>query len=151
MREPAMRANGRSGFTLVEIMVVVVIIGILATFFIVRIVGRGDKARVDTTKAMLVQIASQLDIFKLDHGRYPDALEDLLVQPNYVKPENWPSQPYLNDYPTDGWKNKLVYRRGTTSAKPFELYSLGADGQEGGSDLDTDLYFGESARSGTSR
>jgi len=140
-REPHMRMNRRSGFTLVEIMVVVVIIGILATLVIAKVVGKSDDARVKTTQAMLTQVASQLDIFKLDHNRYPDALEDLITAPTYVKPEKYPPEGYLRKFPTDGWGNKLIYRRGTSTSKPFELMSYGADGHEGGDGYDADITY----------
>lgn len=132
----------RGGFTLVEIMVVVIIIGVLATLVIANVVGQGDKARVKTTRAMLAQIGSQLDIFKLDQNRYPDALEELMVQPSYAK--DWPQGGYLREQPVDGWGNKLIYRRGSsTGARPFELMSYGADGQAGGDGYDADLVFAE--------
>ncbi len=143
-----MRASRRSGFTLVEIMVVVIIIGILATLVIANVVGQSDRARVKVTKAMLTTVASQLDIFKLDHNRYPDALEDLMTPPNYItKTENWPQGGYLKEQPMDGWGNKLVYRRGASSAtRPFELISYGADGKEGGDGFDADIVYGEQQR-----
>ena len=138
------RSNRRSGFTLVEIMVVVIIIGILATLVIANVVGQGDKARIKTTRAMLTTVASQLDMFKLDNGRYPDSLDDLTIQPNYVKQESWPQGGYLREQPVDAWGNKLVYRRGsTTAARPFDLMSLGADAKEGGDGVDGDLVFGD--------
>lgn len=145
VREPLMRANRRSGFTLIEIMVVVIIIGILATLVIANVVGQGDKARVKVTRAMLTTVASQLDIFKLDHNRYPDALEDLMTPPNYItKTENWPQGGYLKEMPMDSWGNKLNYRRGTsTAARPFDLMSFGADGKEGGDGFDADIVYGE--------
>ena len=136
-----MHAKRRSGFTLVEIMVVVVIIGILATIVIARVVGRGDEARVKTTKAMLTQVASQLDLFKLDHNRYPESLDDLMLPPSYIKPEKWPPGGYLREFPTDGWGYKIIYRRGSTQERPFELLSQGADDRQGGDGYDADLLY----------
>ena len=140
-----MRAHRRSGFTLIEIMVVVIIIGILATLVIANVVGHSDKARVNATKAMLTTVAQQLDIFKLDNNRYPDSIDDLITMPNYItKSEGYPKGGYLREQPLDGWGNKLVYRRGSTSAaRPFDLMSYGADGREGGDGFDADLVFGE--------
>ena len=141
VREPHMRAHRRSGFTLVEIMVVVIIIGILATLVIANVMGHSDKARVSTTRAMLSTVAQQLDIFKLDHGRYPDSIDDLMTAPNYItKPESYPKGGYLREQPLDGWGNKFVYRRGSGSAlRPFDLLSYGADGREGGESFDADI------------
>ena len=145
VREPLMRANRRSGFTLVEIMVVVIIIGILATLVIANVIGHSDKARVNATRAMLTTVAQQLDIFKLDQNRYPDSIDDLMTMPNYIqKPESYPKGGYLREQPLDGWGNKLVYRRGSSSAdRQFDLLSYGADGKEGGMEFDADIVFGE--------
>lgn len=134
-------ATREGGFTLVEIMVVVIIIGILATLVIANVVGHGDKARVKTTSAMLKQVGSQLDIFKLDHNRYPDSLDDLLQAPNYVDAKKYPVEGYLREFPLDGWGNKLIYRRGSASTRPFELLSYGADNREGGDGYDADIPY----------
>ena len=143
VRGPFMRRDRRSGFTLVEIMVVVIIIGILATLVIANVGGQGDKARLKTTKALLAQVASQLEIFKLEHGRFPDSLEDLVTMPNYItKPETWPQGGYLKELPVDGWGNKLNYRRVTsTTQRGFDLVSFGADAKEGGEGMDADIAY----------
>lgn len=94
-----------------------------------------------STHGILVHVARQLDIFKLDHGRYPEALEDLIVPPSYVNLENCPPEPYLRDYPVDGWGNRIVYRRGLMSHIPFTLTSYGQDGKEGGSGIDADITY----------
>jgi general secretion pathway protein G len=143
VREPRMRSRCRGGFTLVEIMVVVIIIGILATLVIANVGGQGDQARLKTTKALMAQVASQLELFKMAHGRFPDSLEDLVTMPNYVsKPETWPQGGYLKELPEDGWGNKLVYRRNTSSTnRGFDLVSLGADGKEGGDGMDKDIPY----------
>jgi general secretion pathway protein G len=138
-----MRTKRRAGFTLVEIMVVVIIIGILATLVIARVGGQSDQARLKTTKAILASVSSQLEIFKLNHARFPDSLEDMVTMPNYItKPETWPQGGYLKELPEDGWGNKLVYRRNTSSTnRGFDLVSLGADGKEGGEGLDADIPY----------
>ena len=140
-----MRSRHRGGFTLVEIMVVVIIIGVLATLVIANVVGQGDKAKIKATKAILSTVAQQLDIFKMDHGRYPDSLEDLQTPPNYItKTENWPQGGYLREQPIDGWGNKLVYRRSTSAlGRQFDLLSYGADNREGGEGPDSDILFGD--------
>jgi general secretion pathway protein G len=129
----------RAAFTLLEIMIVVVIIGLIATLVIARVMGRSDEAKIKVTKAMMTTVSQQVDLFKLDHGRYPDALEDLVTMPSYVKPEKYPPQGYLKQYPTDGWEAKLIYRRGSGTGKPYELISYGADGREGGEGVDADI------------
>lgn len=103
--------------------------------------SKGGRARAKMTQAMQNQVASSLDIFKLDHGRYPDHLEELMFRPSYVKPDSWPQGGYLREQPLDGWGNKLIYRRSNSPGKPFELKSLGADGREGGEGNDADISF----------
>ena len=138
-----MRTRRRAGFTLVEIMVVVIIIGLLATLVIARVGGQSDQARLKTTKAILASVSSQLEIFKLNHARFPDSLDDMITMPNYItKPETWPQGGYLKELPEDGWGNRLVYRRNTSSTnRGFDLISLGADGKEGGDGLDADIPY----------
>jgi len=134
-----MKNRRRAAFTLLEIMIVVVIIGLIATLVIARVMGRGEDAKVRVTKAMMSTVSQQIDLFKLDHNRYPEALEDLITAPSYVKPEKYPPQGYLKEYPTDGWEAKLIYRRGSGTGKPYELVSYGADGQQGGEGTDADI------------
>ena len=90
---------------------------------------------------MLTQVATQLDLFKLDHDRYPETLDDLVLPPSYVSLEKYPPGGYLREFPTDGWGNKLAYRRGTSASKPYELLSWGGDGREGGSGFDADITY----------
>jgi len=134
-----MNNRRRAGFTLLEIMVVVVIIGLIATLVIAQVMGQSDKARIRMTKALMTSVSQQIGIFKLDHGRYPESLDDLITAPSYVKPEKYPQEGYLKEYPLDGWDAKLIYRRGSGTGKPYELISYGADGQQGGEGPDADI------------
>jgi general secretion pathway protein G len=86
---------------------------------------------------MIRTVSQQIDLFKLDHDRYPGTLEDLVTAPTYVQPEKFPAGGYLKEYPTDGWDRKLIYRRGV--GKPYQLISYGADGREGGDGADADI------------
>jgi len=132
----------RGGFTLIEIMVVVIIIGILATLVIANVGPQGDIAKEKTTNSMLAQVASQIEMFKINHGRYPDSLDDLTQSPNWVKPGAYPQGGYLRKAPVDAWDHKLFYRKGApTDTKPFSLVSLGADGIEGGLGIDADISY----------
>ncbi len=137
------RASGpslrRAGFTLIEIMVVVVIIGILATLVIVNIAGKDDAAKANATKAMISTVSSSLDMFKLEQNRYPEKVEDLVHQPTYIDPSKW-KQNYLKKVPFDGWGQPFVYRTPGTNGQPYDLVSLGADQKEGGSGYDEDLW-----------
>lgn len=134
-----MERRRERGFTLIEIMVVVVIIGILAALVITQIAGRDDAAKAAATKAMIAQVASGLDMFKLDHNRYPDRVEDLVHQPSYIDPSKW-KVGYLKKVPFDGWGNPFVYRVPGTGGQPYDVLSLGADGREGGSGYDEDIW-----------
>ncbi len=124
------------GFTLIEIMVVVVIIGILATLVIANVGWQGDKARVNTTFAMLQEVSTQIELFKLDHSRFPDKLEDLFQQPAGVEPGKWKA--YLKRKPLDAWGNEFVYRADAGTGE-YDLHSTGADGKEGGDGLAKDI------------
>jgi len=131
----------RRGFTLVEMMVVIVIIGILATVVIVNISGKADTARVKATEAMLKQLGGQMEMFKLDHNRYPENLNDLYKQPSYVDPKKWPGGGYLTEPPLDGWGNEFILRFPGPDGAPFDIVSLGEDHKEGGEGNCADLYF----------
>src|SRR5262252_6796539 len=116
------------GFTLVEMMVVIVIIGILATIVIVNISGKADVAKVKATEAILKQVAGQVEMFKLAHNEYPRDLMDLVRMPTYVDQKDWPRGGYLTDAPVDGWNRPFMYRVPGSNGMPFDLYSLGEDG-----------------------
>jgi general secretion pathway protein G len=128
------------GFTLVEIMVVIVIIGILATVFLTQISGQADKARVDATKALIVVISGRLDLFKLNEGRYPDRLEDLVSKPAYAR--NWPKGGYLKEQQLkDAWGRDFIYNIPSRyEDEYYDLISYGADGQEGGEGDNEDIW-----------
>lgn len=134
-----MRKSSRAGFTLLEIMVVVVIIGLIAAIVIRQLAGSAAQARVELTRANISQIEGALDHFKLNHGRYPDALEELVAMPNYVKPEKWPQGGYLKRLPLDAWGNPFRYTRTQDPNVPYEIVSLGADGREGGVGDEADI------------
>jgi general secretion pathway protein G len=132
--------RARRGFTLVEMMVVIVIIGILAATAITVLSGRADRARVEATKAMVAQIAQALDLFKLDHNRYPLRLDDLVNMPSDIDPKKWPAGGYLKKFPRDGWDREFFYRVPGTKGQPFDVLSLGEDGREGGEGYAEDLW-----------
>lgn len=132
----------QAGFTLIEIMVVVVILAILAGMVVPRVVGQGDKARVKTTQTALSTVSNALDMYKIDNSRYPttaQGLDALSTPPTDAK--NYPENGYIKGgYPTDGWENELQYVSPGTDGRAYDLYSLGADGQEGGEGIDSDLF-----------
>lgn len=133
-----------AGFTLIEVMVVIVILGVLAALIVPNVMGRGEKAKVDTTKITLNSVAGALDQYKLDNGHYPTmqegGLEALVKQPATAK--NWLAGGYLKGgYPKDSWDNDLQYVIPASRGGAYDLYSFGADGQEGGDGNDADIYY----------
>jgi general secretion pathway protein G len=132
----------RFGFTLVELMAVIVIIGLLAAIAAKNFIGQTDKARVVTTKATLSSLHEAVDMFKMDTGRYPteeEGLNALIEQPTDV--EGWSPGGYLKGttIPKDAWKHDFVYQLNPENGKPFVIISYGADGKEGGEGYDADL------------
>lgn len=133
----------RCGFTMVELMAVLIILGLLAAVVVRNFVGQTDKARVVTTKANLKLLHNAVTQFKMDTGRYPtedEGLKSLIEQPTDVV--NWPPGGYLEttDIPPDGWGREFIYQLAPEGDKPFVVISLGADGEEGGEGYDADLY-----------
>lgn len=131
------------GFTIIEVMAVIVIIGILAGIVAVNVVGRIDKARVTSTKANLKTLHGAVIQFKFDTGQYPSeegGLLELVEQPTNVT--GWAQGGYLDttSVPKDAWGNEFVYQLAPESGKPFVIISYGADGEEGGEGFDADLY-----------
>ncbi|MDZ4298715.1 MAG: type II secretion system major pseudopilin GspG [Moraxellaceae bacterium] len=132
----------QSGFTLIEVMVVVAIIGILALVIVPNVVGKDDQARVTTTKASLSSVANALELYKLDNYRYPsteEGLEALVRRPASAR--IFPDGGYLRRLPTDSWDNPMQYASPGSAGRPYDLYSLGADNAEGGAGFAADIYF----------
>ena len=134
--------QSQSGFTLIEIMVVIVILAILAGLVVPKVVGQSDKARVKTTETALATVSNALDMYKIDNSRYPSTaqgLEALTTPPADAK--NYPEGGYIKGgYPTDGWENELQYVAPGSEGRVYDLFSLGADGQQGGDGQDADIY-----------
>ncbi|MBN2456430.1 MAG: type II secretion system major pseudopilin GspG [Sedimentisphaerales bacterium] len=131
-----------SGFTMVELMAMLIIIGLLATLVVTKVASKIDQARKTTTKANLKMLSSAVNQFKMDTGRFPtvdEGLSALIEQPSDV--ENYEPGGYLEttEIPRDGWGREFVYEEYPESGKPFVIISFGADGEEGGEDYDADL------------
>ena len=136
-------ARGRQrGFTLIEVMVVIVILGIMAALVVPNLAGRQDQAQVTAAKSDLRALGNALEMYKLDNFNYPSTeqgLEALVTRPSgFPEPRNWQAGGYLRKLPTDPWGNPYRY---IATGGGFELYSLGADGQEGGDSYAADLRF----------
>jgi general secretion pathway protein G len=128
------------GFTLVEIMVVVVILGILAVLIVPRVVGRTDEARTVAAKQDVAAIMQALKLYRLDNGRYPtteQGIAALVTKPqSEPAPKNW--QKYLDRIPKDPWGNAYQYLNPGVRGE-IDVFSLGADNQPGGSGSDADV------------
>jgi len=125
-------SNG--GFTLIEILLVVIIIGILAGLVMPNIMGRGEEARKQATRADISGgLAAALDLFELDNGKYPEGLEHLIKDPGTVN--NWRGPYVKKGIPKDPWGNTYMYKfPGIRNASSYDLSSAGPDGTEGTSD-----------------
>lgn len=134
--------RNRRGFTLVELMAVLLIIALLAGVAAKNIMGQIEKAKVNTTKATLSNLHQAVNMFKIDTGRYPTeevGLWELVEEPTDVY--GWAEGGYLEQekVPLDGWKHEFVYLLNPESGKPFVIISYGADGKDGGDGNDADI------------
>ena len=142
-REKRIITRVRKGFTMVELMAMLIIIGLLATLVVTKVATQIDRARVTTTKANLKLLHAAVNQFKMDTSRYPSeeaGLKELLEKPGDVT--NYQESGYLEStgIPKDAWGNEFVYMLNPESGKPFVIISYGADGKEGGEGYDADLY-----------
>lgn len=141
----ARRARTRSaahGFTLIEIMVVVVIMGILAALVVPKLMGRTDDARIIAAKQDIATVMQGLKLYKLDNQRYPtteQGLQALITKPTTGPEANgWKPGGYLDKLPKDPWGNPYQYLSPGIKGE-IDVISLGADGQSGGTGIDADI------------
>ena len=134
----------RAGFTLIELMVVIVILGILAGLIIPRIMGRPEEAKQLKAKIQIESLETALNLYKLDNGMYPDTqqgLQALIEKPETgVAPKKWREGGYLEKgkLPKDPWGNEFVYLSPGANGD-FDITSFGADGVPGGDGKDKDI------------
>jgi general secretion pathway protein G len=132
--------NKQHGFSLIEIMVVVVILGILAALVVPKIISRPDEARVVKAKQDVLSIQNALDLYKLDNGIYPSTDQGLLalVKKPSTNPEPLHWQIYLKTLPKDPWGRDYLYLNPGQHSE-VDVFTFGADGQAGGTDINTDI------------
>lgn len=134
------------GFTLIEIMVVVVILAILGSLVAPQILSRIDEARTVKARQDLRLYESALDLYRMDNYKYPttdQGLEALVTKPNDPAIKNWRPEGYVKQLTKDPWGYDYVYVAPGTNGAPYDLYTLGADHQPGGSGVDADIYSRE--------
>jgi general secretion pathway protein G len=128
------------GFTLIELMVVLVIIGVLAALIVPNVLERADEARVTAARTDVNNLMQALKLYRLDNQRYPTAeqgLESLVRKPTGgPTPPNW--KPYLDKLPNDPWGHPYQYVNPGVRGE-VDVFSLGADGQSGGEGKDADI------------
>lgn len=136
------RKNRQRGFTLIEILVVVVILGILVGLVVPRIMGRPDEARIVAAKNDIRAIVSALKLYRLDSGTYPSTDQGLLAlvqKPDTGNiPRNWKQSGYLERLPTDPWDLEYQYLNPGIHGE-IDVFSLGADNAPGGEGTDADI------------
>ncbi|MCX7231258.1 MAG: type II secretion system major pseudopilin GspG [Burkholderiales bacterium] len=128
------------GFTLIELMVVIMILGVLAALVVPRVMSRPDEARVVAAKQDIAQVMQALKLYRLDNSRYPtteQGLQSLAVRPTSGPvPNNWKS--YLDKVPNDPWGKPYQYLNPGVRGE-IDVFSFGADGQSGGTGVEADI------------
>ena len=140
MKNPSRARRSQRGFTLLELMVVVVIIGVLAALIAPKVIEHAEDAKVTAAKVDISSLMNTLKLYKLDNGRYPTAeqgLDALVKRPTTgVVPPNW--KPYVDKLPTDPWGHPYQYLNPGLKGE-IDVFSYGADGQPGGEGKNADI------------
>jgi general secretion pathway protein G len=133
-----------AGFTLIEVLVVLVILGLLAGLVGPRLFGKVDESKVKTAETQIRMLKTTLQTFRLDVGRYPSTEEGLAALEKRPAGDSVPTWdgPYLDEaLPVDPWGNAFQYRAEPSGTQEFTLYSFGADGKSGGEGKDADIGY----------
>ncbi len=133
-----MKRNKSHGFTLIEVMVVIAILGILAALVVPQLAGKDDKARVEAVKSDLKAISSSLEMYKLDHHSYPTTEQGLEA----LAKASDSGETYLRKVPKDPWSHEYLYIAPGASG-PYDLLSYGSDGAEGGEGYAKDINLAD--------
>ena len=138
--KPCNRGLQREGFTLVELMVVIVIIGLLATVVAINVLPSQDRAMTTKAKADIATLEQAIETYRLDNLDFPADLQALVAAPaGLPNPERYRPGGYIRRLPEDPWGHPYQYRRQSAHNGQFDVYSLGADRKEGGEGNDADL------------
>jgi general secretion pathway protein G len=141
-RPLARRRARMRGFTLIEIMVVVVIIGLLAAIIVPQVIDRVDEARIAKAKQDIQGLETALTMFRLDNSKYPSTdqgLKALSQQPTDPSIHHWRPGGYIQRVSKDPWGGDYQYVFPGTHGREYDLFSLGADGQPGGEGINADI------------
>ncbi|MCE0493856.1 type II secretion system major pseudopilin GspG [Vibrio salinus] len=136
-----MNKKRQTGFTLLELMVVIVIIGLLASVVVPNLMGSKEKADQKKAIADIVALENALDMYKLDNSVYPttdQGLEALVKKPSNPTPKNYRKGGYIKRLPDDPWHNPYLYLNPGDHGT-LDIFTYGADGQEGGEDANADI------------
>lgn len=138
--EPFGRGPQREGFTLVEMMVVVVILGLLATVVAINVLPSRDQAMVTKAQADIATLEQAVETYRLDNLDFPADLQSLVTAPaGLANPDRYRQGGYVRRLPEDPWGQPYQYRRPSAHGGQFDIYSYGADRKEGGEGNDADL------------
>lgn len=144
-RHPAVRPTG---FSLIELMVVIFIIGLLATVVLINVLPSQDKAMAVKARSDIATLAQALEMYRLDQGTYPDqaqGLGALVAAPaNLAQPQAYRPGGYVRKLPSDPWGHAYQYQVPGRNGHAFDLFSLGADGAPGGSGTKADIHDDDS-------
>ena len=133
------RPHRKRGFTLIEIMVVIVIIGLIIGIVAPGIINQLGRAEINAAKADMNGIQAALDLFRIDHFRYPTQDEGLEALLGDSEIDGRPVTEYLQSFPQDSWGRAYIYEYPSNHGDQYDLYTLGADGVEGGEDANADI------------
>ena len=130
------KTNCEKGFTLIELTIVIIILGLMAALVAPRMFGKVDKAQQNTTQTQISLLSTACDTFRLDMGRFPESLGELT---NPVDSKRWEG-PYLpKAVPKDPWDNPYGYRSPGDNSRDYDIISFGGDGTEGGEGINADI------------
>ena len=140
-----LKTSGRGAFTLMELMIVIIILGLLASLVLPNLMGRGEEAKRKLVCVQMKGIAETLKMFKLDNGVFPtteEGLQALIVNPSEEEYPSYSPNGYFEgkNLPKDSWKNEFIY---INNGSDFDLISLGSDRKEGGEGDAGDIRFSE--------